>query len=71
MALITLTTDFGTKDGYVGAMKGRILSLHSDAHIVDISHDIPPQNTTEAAWCLKRSVPYFPDGTIHIAVIDP
>ena len=71
MALITLTTDFGTKDGYVGAMKGRILSLHSDAHIVDISHEIPPQNTTEAAWCLKRSVPYFPDGTIHIAVIDP
>ena len=71
MALITLTTDFGTKDGYVGAMKGRILSLHPEAKIVDITHDIPAQNTAEAAWCLKRSVPQFPDGTIHIAVVDP
>jgi len=71
MALITLTTDFGTKDGYVGAMKGRLLSLHPQAQIIDITHDIAPQNTAEAAWCLKRSVPQFPDGTIHVAVIDP
>ncbi len=71
MALITLTTDFGTKDGYVGAMKGRILSMHPAADITDITHEIPPQNTAEAAWCLRRSIPHFPDGTIHVAVIDP
>jgi S-adenosyl-L-methionine hydrolase (adenosine-forming) len=71
MALITLSTDFGTKDGYVGAMKGRILSIHSEAQLVDITHDIAPQNTTEAAWCIRRSVPQFPDGTIHVVVVDP
>ena len=71
MALITYTTDFGTRDGYVGAMKGRLMSMSPFAQIVDISHDIEPQNCAEAAWCLRRSIPHFPDGTIHVAVIDP
>lgn len=69
--LITLTTDFGTQDGYVGAMKGRILSLYPQAQLVDISHDLEPQDLLQASWCLARSVPQFPAGTIHVAVIDP
>ena len=71
MAIITLTTDFGTQDGYVGAMKGRILSMCPSATIIDISHDIEPQNIRQAAWTLVRSSPYFPTKTIHVAVIDP
>ena len=71
MAIITLTTDFGTQDGYVGAMKGRILSICPSATIVDITHDIEPQNIHQASWALVRSTPYFPTKTIHIAVIDP
>jgi S-adenosylmethionine hydrolase len=68
---ITLTTDFGTQDGYVGAMKGRILSICPHAQLIDISHDIEPQAVTQASWCLARSLPQFPPHTIHIAVIDP
>lgn len=71
MSIITLTTDFGTRDGYVGAMKGRILSLHPQANIMDITHDIEPQGILEAAWSLYRSTPHFPSSTIHVAVIDP
>ncbi len=71
MALITYTTDFGTRDGYVGAMKGRLLSMSPQSQIVDITHEIRPQDKAEAAWCLKRSVPHFPDGTIHVVVVDP
>ncbi len=69
--VITLTTDFGTEDGYVGAMKGRILSICPHAHIVDISHDIPPQDLLSGALTVMRSAPCFPEGTIHIAVVDP
>jgi len=69
--VITLTTDFGTADGYVGAMKGRILDMHPAAYIVDISHDITPQGVRLAAWCLKRASATFPLGTVHAAVIDP
>ncbi|MCP4136239.1 MAG: SAM-dependent chlorinase/fluorinase [bacterium] len=69
--IITLTTDFGTRDGYVGAMKGRILSLCPDASIIDITHDIEPQSVLEAAWSLVRSTPTFSAGSIHVAVIDP
>ncbi len=71
MSIITLTTDFGTQDGYLGAMKGRILSLCPQATIVDISHEIEPQAILAAAWCLVRSTPNFPSGSIHVAVIDP
>ncbi|MBI2381625.1 MAG: SAM-dependent chlorinase/fluorinase [Gammaproteobacteria bacterium] len=69
--LITLTTDFGSQDGYVGAMKGRLLSLCPGAQLVDLSHDIPAQAIRQAAWCLARAAPEFPQGTIHLAVVDP
>jgi S-adenosylmethionine hydrolase len=69
--IITLTTDFGTADGYVGAMKGVILSLAPDVTLVDISHDVPPQDVRHAACLLATAAPYFPTGTVHVAVIDP
>jgi S-adenosylmethionine hydrolase len=68
---LTLTTDFGTRDGYVGAMKGCLLSLAPRIPVVDISHDVSPQGVLEGAWCLRRAVPKFPAGTVHLAVIDP
>lgn len=71
MPLITLTTDFGTQDGYVGAMKGVILSLAAPVRIVDITHDVAPHDIGAAAFALAQSAPYFPDGTIHVAVVDP
>lgn len=71
MPCLTLTTDFGTQDGYVGAMKGTLSALAPAAQIIDITHEIPPQALLPAAFCLKRSVPFFPKGTIHVAVIDP
>ena len=70
MSLITLTTDFGTKDHFVGAVKGAILSQLSDAKIVDISHEISPFNIAEAAYILKNSYKSFPVGTIHIIGVD-
>lgn len=69
--LLTMTTDFGTAGGYVGAMKGCVLSLAPAARIVDISHDIAPHAVPEGAWCLRRAVPHFPPGTVHLAVVDP
>lgn len=71
MTIITLTTDFGLKDGNVGVMKGVILDINPEAHIVDISHNISPQNIFEASLILWRSVPYFPAGSIHVVVVDP
>jgi S-adenosylmethionine hydrolase len=71
MSLITLMTDFGLKDGNVGAMKGVILGIAPRAQIVDLSHFISPQNVPEAALILRRSAPYFPPGTIHVVVVDP
>ncbi|MGB1284247.1 MAG: SAM hydrolase/SAM-dependent halogenase family protein, partial [Polaribacter sp.] len=70
MPLITLTTDFGTKDHFVGAVKGAIYSELADAKIVDISHEISPFNITETAYILKNSYMSFPDGTIHIVGVD-
>ncbi len=71
MKIITLTTDFGTADGYVGAMKGVILSLAPSATIVDISHDVAPHDVRHGAWLLAAAAPFFPPGTIHVAVVDP
>jgi S-adenosylmethionine hydrolase len=71
MSIITLTTDFGIEDEYVGVMKGVILSIHPDAIIVDITHHIYPQDLIQAAYTIKASYQYFPSGTIHIVVIDP
>tara|TARA_R110001592_G_scaffold164460_3_gene398622 strand:- start:4084 stop:4944 length:861 start_codon:yes stop_codon:yes gene_type:complete len=70
MPFITLTTDFGTKDHFVGAVKGAIYSELADAKIVDITHEISPFNITETAYILKNSYKSFPEGTIHIVGVD-
>ena len=70
MSFITLTTDFGTKDHFVGAVKGAILSQLPDAKIMDISHEISPFNIAETAYILKNSYKSFPKGTIHIVGVD-
>ncbi|MEB8330713.1 SAM-dependent chlorinase/fluorinase [Flavobacteriaceae bacterium KMM 6897] len=70
MAIITLTTDFGHKDHFIGAIKGTIYSELNDARIVDISHSISPFNIQECAYILKNSYKTFPKGTIHIVGID-
>jgi hypothetical protein len=69
--VITILTDFGLKDPYVGIMKGVILSINPEATIVDITHDISPQNIEEAAFLVEEYYRFFPLGTIHMAVIDP
>lgn len=70
-AVITLTTDFGNADGYVGAMKGVIARLAPEARVIDIAHDVPRHDIAHAAWVLATSAPEFPTGTIHVAVVDP
>lgn len=69
--LITLTTDFGDGSAYVASMKGVIFSVHPDARIVDISHCVAPQDVRQAARLLADVTPWFPTGTIHVAVVDP
>jgi S-adenosylmethionine hydrolase len=71
MTIITLTTDFGLQDGYVGSMKGAFWSIAPEARIADITHHIGPQNILEGALVLASVAPYYPDGTVHVAVIDP
>jgi hypothetical protein len=70
-AVITLTTDFGTGSPYVAAMKGVILAINPNVAIVDLTHDIPPQDIRAGAIALAEVTPLFPAGTIHIAVVDP
>jgi S-adenosylmethionine hydrolase len=69
--IITLTTDFGLTDAYVAAMKGVILSIAPGAQIVDVSHDVEPQNIREAGFLLESVLPHFPEGTAHVVVVDP
>jgi len=69
--IITLLTDFGSQDYFVGAMKGAILSINPAANIVDITHEIPPHDIRAAAFNLLASHKDFPAGTIHAAVVDP
>ena len=69
--LVTLTTDFGTADGYVGTMKGVILGIAPDARLVDLSHEIAPQNVRQAAYVLYTAYPFFPPHTVHLVVVDP
>ncbi len=69
--MITLTTDFGLTDAYVAAMKGVILGINPEAKLVDICHTIKPQNIAQAAFVLSRAYPFFPEGTIHVVVVDP
>jgi len=71
MKLITITTDFGNLNGFVGTMKGVIFGITPDAQIVDITHEIPAQDVRTGSIALWRAVPYFPAGTVHVAVIDP
>jgi S-adenosylmethionine hydrolase len=69
--IFTLTTDFGLKDPYVAEMKAAILSLYSTASIVDITHNVEKFNIRAGAYILASATPYFPEGTINIAVVDP
>ena len=70
MSIITLTTDYGLKDHFVGAVKGKILSEYSEATIIDISHDIDPFNTVEASYIVGASYANFPKGTVHLIGVD-
>lgn len=69
--IVTLTTDFGLADPYVGAMKGVILSIVPDAHLVDITHQIRPQEIRQTAFVLYAVWPFFPPSTVHLVVVDP
>jgi S-adenosylmethionine hydrolase len=69
--IITLLTDFGWGDGYIGAMKGVILQINPDCRIIDLAHEILPHHVMGAALVLGQVYPFFPSGTIHVAVVDP
>jgi len=69
--IVTLTTDFGTSDPFVGTMKGIILGIHPGASIVDLTHDIPPQDIRAGAFIFDTAHHYFPEGTVHVIVVDP
>lgn len=69
--VITLTTDFGLRDSYVGVMKGVMLGICPTARFVDITHEIAPQDVTAASFVVRAAMPYFPPGTIHLVVVDP
>ncbi|HXG23396.1 MAG TPA: SAM-dependent chlorinase/fluorinase [Chthonomonadales bacterium] len=69
--IITLTTDFGHSDPFVGVMKGVILGIAPQARVVDLCHEVPPQNLRTGAFLLGSAFPYFPAGTIHMVVVDP
>ena len=70
MSIITLTSDYGLKDHFVGALKGKILSEYSEAKIIDISHEIDPFNTVEANYIIGASYSSFPKGTVHLVGVD-
>jgi hypothetical protein len=69
--VITLLTDFGTKDHYVASMKGVILKINPRCRLIDITHQVPPHDIQEGAFVLANAYSYFPKGTIHLAVVDP
>ena len=71
ISLVTLLTDFGSRDYFVPSMKGVMLGINSQARILDLTHDIAAQNIEQAAFYLKSCYQYFPDGTIHVVVVDP
>jgi hypothetical protein len=70
MSIITLTTDYGLKDHFVGALKGKIISEYSEVQIIDISHEIDPFNTAEASYIISAAYSSFPKGTVHIIGVD-
>lgn len=69
--IVTLLTDFGTADPFVGVMKGVILGRHASAQVVDLAHGVSAQDVAEGAFWLERSYGWFPPGTVHVAVVDP
>jgi len=69
--IVTLLTDFGTRDGYVGALKGVILSRFPAARVVDLAHELAPGDVAAASAVLGQAAPFFPDGTVHVAIVDP
>jgi S-adenosylmethionine hydrolase len=69
--IITLTTDFGLSDPYVAMMKGVILSINPSARLVDISHHMPAGSVLDTALLIREAFPFFPKGTVHVAVVDP
>lgn len=69
--VITLLTDFGVQDGYVGTMKGVIHTINPRASVVDLSHEVSPHDILEAAYILYSAYRYFPAGTVHLIVVDP
>jgi S-adenosylmethionine hydrolase len=69
--IVTFTTDFGTRDAYVGAMKGVVLTIAPQLRIHDVAHDVEPQNVAHGGTVLRGACPWFPAGTVHLAVIDP
>lgn len=71
MSIVTLTTDFGTADHYVAAMKGVLLTLSPQTTIVDITHEIRPQDVVHGAFVFRQAFAYFPAGTVHVVVVDP
>jgi S-adenosylmethionine hydrolase len=68
---VTLLTDFGTADFFVGALKGALLASHPEARIVDITHEVPPYDVEAGAFTLRAAFETFPAGTVHVAVVDP
>lgn len=71
MSVIALMTDFGTRDHYVAVMKGVMLQINGRATIIDVTHDIRSQDLVHGAFVLRQTLPYFPTGTIFVAVVDP
>ncbi len=71
MPIITLLTDFGTSDTFIGVMRGVIWSIAPSAQIADLTHAIPPQDVRSAAYAIAEAAPYFPAGTVHVCVVDP
>lgn len=71
ISVVTLLTDFGERDYFVASMKGVILTINPQARIVDLSHQVAPQQVDEAAYLLGGCYRYFPEGTVHVAVVDP
>jgi S-adenosylmethionine hydrolase len=69
--IVALLTDYGLQDPYVGVMKGALLSVNPEARIVDLTHEVPPQDVREGARVLAAARGYFPDGTLFVAVVDP
>ncbi len=70
-AIVTLTTDFGSKDSFAGSIRGAVLKVNPQSQIVDITNDVGPQDIWEAAFALKTAYNYFPTDTVHLAVVDP